>query len=53
MSLPEAEKVVVRVRQSVMRTTLARLSELREDLQPPDTIIAITLRNPPVVREAR
>jgi hypothetical protein len=48
MPLPEAEKLVVRVRESVMRTTLARLSELRDELQPPYTIVAMTLRNPPL-----
>jgi hypothetical protein len=48
MPLPEAEKLVVRVRESVMRTTLARLSELRDELQPPYAIVAMTLRNPPL-----
>ena len=48
MPLPEAEKLVVRVRESVMRTTLARMSQLRDDLQPPYTIVAMTLRNPPL-----
>ena len=45
--LPEAEKLVLRVRDSVMRTTFARLSELREELQP-HMIVAMTLRNPPM-----
>jgi hypothetical protein len=48
MPLPEAEALVVRVRESVMRTTLARLSELRDELKPPYTIVAMTLRNPPL-----
>jgi hypothetical protein len=48
MPLPEAEKLVVRVRESVMRTTLARVSQLRDELQPPYTIVAMTLRNPPL-----
>ena len=48
MPLPEAEKLVVRVRESVMRTTLARLSTLRDELQPPYSIVALTLRNPPL-----
>jgi len=47
MRLAEAEKLVVRVRESVMRTTLVRLSELREELQP-YTIVAMTLRQPPL-----
>ena len=47
MPPPEAEQLVVRVRDSVMRTTFARLSELREELQP-YTIVAMTLRNPPM-----
>ena len=48
MPLPEAEKLVVRVRESVMRTTRARLSELREQLRPRCTIVAMTLRIPPL-----
>ncbi len=48
MRLPDAEKLVVRVRESVLRTTLAGLSGLREELQPPYTIAAMTLRNPPL-----
>jgi hypothetical protein len=48
MPLPAAEKLVVRVRESVMRTTFARLSELRDELQPLSTIVAMTLRNPPL-----
>ena len=46
--LPDAEKLVVRVRDSVMRTTLAGLSQLRDELQPSYTIVAMTLRNPPL-----
>jgi hypothetical protein len=48
MPLPEAEKLVARVRESVMRTTIARVSQLRDELQPPYTIVAMTLRNPPL-----
>jgi hypothetical protein len=46
MPLPDAEKLVVRVRESVMRTTRARLSELRDELAPLYSIAAMTLRNP-------
>jgi hypothetical protein len=48
MPRPAAEKLVVRVRDSVMRTTLARLLQMRGELQPPYTIVAMTLRNPPL-----
>ena len=48
MPRPDAEALVVRVRESVMRTTLARLSELRDELRPRYTIVAMTLRNPPL-----
>jgi hypothetical protein len=48
MPLPDAEKLVTRVRESVMRTTVARISELRDDLRPPYAIVAMTLRNPPM-----
>jgi hypothetical protein len=48
MPLPAAERLVARVRESVMRTAFARLSELRDDLQPPYSIVAMTLRNPPL-----
>ena len=48
MPLPEAEKLVDRVRESVTRTTLARLSELRDELRPRYAIVAMTLRNPPM-----
>jgi hypothetical protein len=47
MPLPDAEQLVVRVRESVMRTTVARLSELRDELQA-YSIVAMTLRNPPL-----
>jgi len=47
MALPEAEQLVVRVRESVMRTTLARLTELRDEPQA-YTIGAMTIRNPPL-----
>ena len=47
MPLPAAETLVVRVRESVMRTTIARVSELRDELQP-CRIVAMTLRNPPL-----
>jgi hypothetical protein len=45
---PEAEQLVVRVRESVMRTTRERVTQLRDDLQPPYKIIAMTLRIPPL-----
>ena len=48
LALPEAEELVLRVRESVMRTTLARMSELRDELRPPYTIVAMTLRTPPL-----
>jgi len=48
MPLPDAETLVVRVRDSVMRTTVARLTELRDELQPQYSIAATTLRNPPL-----
>ena len=47
MALPEAEQLVVRVRESVVRTTLARLTELRDELQA-YSIRAMTIRNPPL-----
>lgn len=46
--LPEGERLVARVRASVMRTTLTRLSELRDELQPQCRIVAMTLRMPPM-----
>ena len=48
MPLAEAETLVVRVCESVMRTTLTRLSELPDELQPRYTIVAMTLRTPPL-----
>jgi hypothetical protein len=48
MPLPQAEMLVAGVRESVMRTTLARLSELCDELQPAYAIVAMTLRNPPL-----
>ena len=48
MPLAEAETLVVRVRESVMRTTLTRVSALRDELQPRCTIVAMTLRTPPL-----
>jgi hypothetical protein len=47
MPLAAAETLVVRVRESVMRTTHARLSELRDELQP-FAIVGMTLRHPPL-----
>jgi hypothetical protein len=44
----EAEKLVARVRESVMRTTLGSVRQLRDDLQPPYTIAAMTIRTPPL-----
>jgi hypothetical protein len=46
MPLADAEALVLRVRESVSRTTEARVSELRDAL--PYTIVAMTLRNPPM-----
>jgi hypothetical protein len=48
MPLPEAETLVARVRESVMRTSLARMTALRDELQPSYTIVAMTLRIPPL-----
>ena len=48
MPRPEAEQFVVRVRESVLRTTCACLTELRDELQPPHTIVAMALRIPPL-----
>jgi hypothetical protein len=48
MPRPEAEKLVARVRESVMRTTLGRVSELCTELKPPYAIVGMTLRNPPL-----
>jgi hypothetical protein len=44
MAPPDAERLVARVRASVLRTTLARVTALRDELQPPYTIVAMTLR---------
>jgi hypothetical protein len=46
MALPDAERLLARVRESILRTTLARVTELRDELQPPYTIVAMTLRTP-------
>jgi hypothetical protein len=48
MPQAQAEALVARVRKHVMHTTLARLSALRDELQPPYTIVAMTLRTPPL-----
>ena len=48
MPLAEAEELVARVRQSVMRTALARLSALCDALRPQYSVAAMTLRNPPL-----
>jgi hypothetical protein len=48
MPLADAERLVIRVRESVMRTTLARVSALREELEPPYAIVAMALRTPPL-----
>ena len=48
MPRPEGERLVARVRESVLRTTLERLKALRDELQPPYTIVAMTLRVPPL-----
>ncbi len=44
----EAERLVARVRETVLRTTFERLKELRDELQPPYTIVGMTLRIPPL-----
>jgi len=41
-----AEQLVARVRESVMRTTLESVKQLRDDLQPPYSIVAMTMRKP-------
>jgi len=43
-----AERLVASVRESVMRTTLESVKQLRDDLQPPYTIVAMTIRTPPL-----
>lgn len=48
MSRAAGEQLVVRVRESVMRTTCEHVTQLRDDLQPPYKIIAMTLRIPPL-----
>ena len=48
MPRPQAEKLVARVRESVMRTTLESVKQVRDDLQPPYTIVAMTIRTPPL-----
>ena len=48
MPRPAAEELVTRVRASVMKTTLVRLTELREELQPSHTIVAMAIRVPPL-----
>ena len=48
MPLADAEQLVARVRESVMRTTLARVTELRDELQPRWAIAAMALRIPPL-----
>ena len=48
MPLAAAERLVARVRESVLRTAFERLKELRDELQPPYSIVAMTLRVPPL-----
>lgn len=48
MARAAAEQLVARVRESVMRTTLDSLKQLRDDLQPPYRIVAMTMRKPPL-----
>jgi hypothetical protein len=48
MPRPEAEQLVIRVRGAVARTTRARLTQLRDELQPLHTIAAMALRIPPL-----
>ena len=48
MPRPEAEQLVIRVRESVMKTTLACVTGLRNELQSQYSIAAMTLRIPPL-----
>jgi hypothetical protein len=48
MPVAAAERLVASVRDSVMRTTLGSVKQLRDDLQPPYTIVAMTIRTPPL-----
>jgi len=48
MPRADAERLAARVRASVLRTTFERMKELRGELQPPYTIVAMTLRVPPL-----
>src|SRR5204863_2111285 len=43
----EGERLVARVRKAVLQTTFERLKKLRDELQPPYTIVGMTLRVPP------
>jgi len=44
----EGERLVARVRTSVLQTTFERLKELRDELQPLYTMVGMTLRVPPL-----
>ena len=48
MPRDEAEALVVRVRESVRRTTLAQLTGLRDVLRPQYSIVAMAMRVPPL-----
>jgi hypothetical protein len=41
-----AERLVLRVRESVMRTTLESVKRVRDDLQPPYKVVAMAMRRP-------
>ena len=48
MPVPDAERLVAHVRESVMKTTLARVTALCRELQTQYTIAAMSLRIPPL-----
>jgi len=48
MPRPEGERLVARVRDSVLRTTFEQVTGLRDELHPLYTIVAMTLRVPPL-----
>jgi hypothetical protein len=48
MPRPEAERLVARVRESVVQTTLAGIAGLRDELHPRYKLVAMTLRTPPL-----
>jgi len=48
MPLPDAEDLAARVRDAVLRTAFAQVSALRDELRPSCTIVAMTMRRPPL-----